>query len=351
MSSNALDFRHISYAGQQALEYIDGRRKGLIKSLKTSHEKLNKRTLGGFEWNKIITLAGLSGSGKSMILEQWKRDFVDLNPEQDFEILSFEFEMLGRDQVARSVSGKMNVTTKYLFSGDDHNITDEEYNQIQEIIVKTINRYPIYYVDEIGSVDEVQNTIAKFVEEHQLIEKNKALVVTLDHVLLTKARHTDEELKKIKYLYDMAIEIKKKFDHMGQRILFVFLSQLNRDIEKSENRILNNKLHYPQKTDLFGSSHIFFSSDIVIVSHRPAKIPGINWYGLPFGEAYPKGLPTKCPEDPDRDMIYWHVLKNRGDDDAILMMVEDFRNSRVVDYNPKMFDSNTENGERDNSGG
>lgn len=341
MSSNVLEYRHISHAANQALEYIDGRRKGTIKSLKTSHEKLNQQTLGGFEWNKIVTLAGLSGSGKSMILEQWKRDFVDLNPEQDFEILSFEFEMLGRDQVARSISGKMNLTTKELFSGNNNKISDDQFKQIQNVVNSSIIKYPIYYIDELGDVDQVRETIMSFVKDKQIFEKNKSLVVTLDHVLLIKEKRSDEELKKIKQLYDMCIELKKLFDHHNQKILFILLSQLNRDIEKNENRILNNKLHYPQKTDLFGSSHIFFSSDIVIVSHRPAKIPGINWYGLPFGDAYPKGLPTKCPENPDRDMIYWHVLKNRGDDDAILMMLEDFRNSKVVDYNPKMFDTTT----------
>jgi hypothetical protein len=329
-----MSYKPITIAVEKALNYIDGRRKGEIKSLKTSHSKLNNVTLQGFEWNKIITLAGLSGSGKSMILEQWKRDFVNLNPEEEFDILSFEFEMLARDQVARNISGNMELSTRYLFSGESENqrISDEEYlricNQAQEI-----STYPFFYVERIHSVDEVEAIILQFIKDKNMMTSGRGVIVTLDHTLLTKDKQGDSERQTLTKLYSMAIGLKQYCEDTGMKILFIFASQLNRDIIEGD-RVLNPKLHYPSAKDIFGSSALYNGSDYVIISHKPAGISGMpKYYGLPIGN-YKQGLPVYCPEDPSRAMVYWHVLKQRGGEPATLMMVEDFKHSKVVDYVP-----------------
>jgi len=327
--SSKLQYRHISHAAKKTIDYIEGRRYGRYRSLKVSHEKLNRITLNGFEWNKIVTLAGLSGSGKSMIAEQWKRDFVDCNPDEDFVILSFEFEMLSTDQIARTISGKMEISTRKLFGAEDP-LEEEEMKQVKEI-ADSVGRYPIFYVDNMGTVDDIRETILQFAEEQRIKESNKGLIVTLDHVLLTRGKQGESERSTLQSLYEMCIEIKKQFDHDDMKILFILLSQLNRDIEDKE-RILNPKLHFPQRSDLFGASAIFFSSDYVIVTHNPSTL-GITSYGV--GEKFPAGLPAKHPRDPSKSMIYWHVLKSRGGLPSVLMMVEDFAHSRVLDYKNK----------------
>lgn len=332
--SSKLTYRHISYATKKTLDYIEGRRRGYIKSLKVSHEKLNRVTLNGFDWNKIITLAGLSGSGKSMIVEQWKRDFVDCNPDEKFLILSFEFEMLATDQIARNISGKLELTTRKLFGAEDP-LTETDLINIKQV-AEEVGKYPIYYIDSMGTVGDIRETILAFAKEQNLRETNTGLIVTLDHVLLTKGDQGELERKTIQSLYEMCIELKKQFDHDEMKILFVLLSQLNREIEDKE-RILNPKLHFPQRSDLFGASSIFFSSDYVIVTHNPASL-GITAYGI--SDKYPAGLPVKHPRDPSKNMLYWHVLKSRGGLPAVLMMVEDFSHSRVLDYKNKSEEDN-----------
>lgn len=47
---NALPIRHISAAVTSAKDFIDKRRKGQIKSLKTSKKKLNDALLDGLDW-------------------------------------------------------------------------------------------------------------------------------------------------------------------------------------------------------------------------------------------------------------------------------------------------------------
>lgn len=329
-----MSYKPITYAVDKTLKYIDGRRKGEIKSLKVSHNKLNNVTLQGFEWNKIVSLGGLSGSGKSMILEQWKRDFVDLNPDEQFYVLSFEFEMLARDQIVRNLSGKLNLSTRYIYSAesDTQKVTDNEYidicNKIQEI-----STYPFYYVERIQSVTEIEKIILSFMEDKDLMNSDKGLIVTLDHVLLTKGKDGETERKIISDLYTKAIELKQYCEDVGMKILFLFASQLNRGI-RDNDRVLNKQLHYPSEKDLFGSGSIFNGSDYVIITHKPSSIVGMpKYYGMPIGE-YKEGLPVYCPEDESRSMIYWHVLKNRGGEPATLMMVEDFKHSRVEDYEP-----------------
>jgi hypothetical protein len=58
ITSNSLTFKHISHATSEALDYIDSRRKGTIKSLKTRWKKFNDTCMGGIEPNTIYTIAG-----------------------------------------------------------------------------------------------------------------------------------------------------------------------------------------------------------------------------------------------------------------------------------------------------
>jgi len=58
---NKLEYRHIFEPTKEIIEYIDNRRKGIVKSLKTRWHKFNKTCMGGIEPNTISTIAGISG--------------------------------------------------------------------------------------------------------------------------------------------------------------------------------------------------------------------------------------------------------------------------------------------------
>lgn len=278
-----------------------------------------------------MTLAGLSGSGKSLICEEFKRDFVDLNPDDKFDILSFEFEMHSKDQVARNLSGKLGMSTKYLYSGEDNFIKDDEFEHIENVAM-SLRRYPIYYVDDFGSVDEIRDTVLDFVDRQDLLSRDRGLVVTIDHVLLTKGKQAEAEKKVIDTLSHMCVELKKKLTSMGLRVMIILLSQLNRNIE-TPDRVMNNMLHYPTKNDIFGASSLFQASDYVLVTHKPAVVDGIGEYYGPPRASFPKGLPVYTPEDEERAMVYWHLLKERFGKPKVLMMVDYFEQSSCKEYN------------------
>jgi hypothetical protein len=59
--SNSLTYKHISQPADEIVEYIDHRRKGKVRSLRTKWLKFNNITMGGIEPNIIMTVAGISG--------------------------------------------------------------------------------------------------------------------------------------------------------------------------------------------------------------------------------------------------------------------------------------------------
>lgn len=329
-SDNTLEYNHLSKGAHTALEFIDMRRKGMAPSLKTSFRKLNSALLNGIDWYRIFTIAGLSGSGKSTIAENLKRDFIDLNPDEKFKILSFEFEMRIEDQIARNLSSKVHKSVKDIYSAENP-LNDADFDKIESLLEET-KLSPIYYVDNVGSVEQIISTIKKFVLDMNLSEKEEGVVITIDHLLLTKGKEGDSEKRKIDNLMFELVALKKYFSSIGQKCLFITISQLNRDI-KTGDRVLKRKLHFPTQNDLFAASSIFYCSDYVLITHNPSTIEGLGLVYGPSTAEHPNGLPVMCPNDPDRAMIYWHIIKERFGETCIIPMVEDFKNSRLEEFN------------------
>lgn len=295
-------------AAREAVIYIDKRRKGEIKSLKTPWDKYNSVALGGIEWNTIHTIAGASGSGKTAILNQLETSLIELNPIEEFDILSFNFEMLARNLITRKLSNKLDKTTQQLLSGE-HNgvpVTDTEYAQIIEE-GKKFASMNIFYVDVPGTPEDIHDTVISFVKNRP---SGRGLIVLLDHTILVKGKGIEKERATLVELMTMFNTLKKQY-----KICFVILSQLNRESESVER--LNEPMHhYPKKRDLFGSDSIYQFSDVVSVIVNPEFL-GLETYG-------PKGLPVK-------GFLYWHFLKVREGSPCIAKMYNKLKYNKVED--------------------
>lgn len=92
-SVKPLKYKHITKSTDEALKYIDDRRKGISKSLRTRWKKFNDACMGGIEPNTIYTICGISGSGKSSFINSLENDIFDLNPTDDFIVLNFNLEI------------------------------------------------------------------------------------------------------------------------------------------------------------------------------------------------------------------------------------------------------------------
>ena len=261
ISSNSLTFKHISSATDEIIQYIDNRRKGVSKSLKTKWNKFNNICNGGIEPNVLITVGGISGSGKSSFVSSLENDLFDLNPDVDFVVLSFNFEMVSSKVVGRKLSYKLKKTVSELYTAVTP-LSDYDFNNVIQQ-AKEIRSYPIYYVDNPGTVTEIRNTINVF---RELVSKDKWLIILLDHTLLLKLQAGQGEREVINELQRLFIEQKK----IGLTTI-IQLTQLNRDIESVE-RINNPLLHFPQRKDISSSDSVYQCSDIVLVLHAPQKL-------------------------------------------------------------------------------
>lgn len=280
-----LSIRPISVVANEALNYIKARKEHNIISLATRWKKLNRCCMGGIEPNTVYTIAGISGSGKSSVANLIQTDLIDLNPNMDIVVLTFSLEMVGFRQIGRTLSNKLRRTTSDLYSSQQ-DLDDDTYQKVINVS-NQLKKYPIYFVDNPGSPEQVRQTILSFYDKY-VKEQNKYFVIIYDHTLLTKRVGTTIET--MSELQEVFIQIKKL-----PLTSIIQLSQMNRNIESPE-RINNPLAHYPMRSDLSSSDSIFQASDYVLVIHRP-EILNIHEYG-------PDHLPTK-------NKVYIHILKNR----------------------------------------
>lgn len=308
LTSNSLTFKHISNSATEIFQYIDGRRLGTIKSLKTKWKKFNDTCMGGLEPNTIFIVASISGGGKSAFISSLEEDIFELNPNEDIIVLNLSFEMQSSKIVGRKLSYKLKKTASELYSVKSK-LTETELSDINKEL-QSIKNYPIFYVDSAGTVEEISNTITKF---RELYVKDKWLIITIDHALLTKSMSGEKERETLVNLQRLLIQEKK----IGKTTI-IELSQLNREIEEKD-RITNPSLHFPQRRDIAGSDSLYHGADYVLVLHRP-EVLGLKAYGI-------NNWPVK-------DMIYMHILKNRSGELKILSFVNNLMYNSIEEYIP-----------------
>ena len=277
--------RPMKVVAQEAINYIEGRRSHNVVSLKTRWTKFNRQCMGGIEPNTVITIAGISGSGKSSFANCLATDIIDLNPNEDTIVLNFSLEMVAFRQVGRTLSNKLRKTTSTLYSSET-DLDDQTFGQVIKVC-NQLKEYPIYFVDMPTTPMQVQEIIYNFYNTHVKGTK-KHFVILYDHALLTKPIGT--VLETIAELQRVFIQVKKL-----PLTSVIQIAQMNRNIEAPE-RINNPLSHYPMRSDLSSSDAIFQGSDYVMALHRP-EILNIQEYG-------PNHLPVQ-------NKVYIHILKNR----------------------------------------
>ena len=311
-------FTPIAKASTEAYKYIIERRDGLMPSAKTSLRQLNEGLLDGIPWNRIVSIAGGSSSGKSSILEQIKYDIVDAD--DSVECLSFEFEMAGPDQVIRYICRHTHIGIKTLKSASGYRMTEEDEKKVEEAL-KELSAKNVFYVDTSMTVSEIKKAIFDFIVEREILTLNKKLLITLDYAGLTKTSGYEDKRIMLDNLFEMFVEVKKTLIRDGIPVIIMPLLQQNRNVMTVE-RLKNPQFHYPDPSDIAGSSTPFNSSDIVLFAMNPSKLKGIEAYG-------PNKKPIKDREN--KPYIYMHSLKNRDGDVGVWDFRADFSKYSLYD--------------------
>lgn len=301
------------------INYIKKRASGEIQPLATCYSKLNKALGGGFEANTMVTLSGLSGTGKSSLSKRLMSSMTEniIESGRNCVALSFNFEMLAHKTIGREISNMSKMTLKELYSSDNP-LSEYAINKLVKNYYDKINKFPIIYVEEPEDHITIGKTIYYYWKK-LCKDNNSVMIVEIDHAVITKGKTGDNQKSKIDDLMETINRIKKKIAAEGGEVVYLILSQMNRDI-KHRDRVVDPQQHYPISSDIFASSSIEFFSDYIIITHTPAKLH-IKSY---TDNKFPTVLINE--DESQSNFIYWHIIKNRdGEPDVIIPMLDNLK--------------------------
>lgn len=288
---------------EEELAYIEGRKTGTISSVRCQYKNINDVYMDGFEWGWIVTVGGMSGSGKTAFVNDIETGILDLNP--NVSLLSFNYEMTARRLIGRKISALYGITIKDLYSAGGK-LSDRDLQVIKNEIIPRIQNYDITYVEHRKSIPEMLDIIRNFIQA----KAPNGIIIDVDHALLLKRLKNVDERNTLIELAAELNNLKKEYP----KLLSFIITQLNREIEE-DDRVLNPKLHYPKKKDIFGSDALYQISDAVMVLHRP-EILGIQYYG-------PDQIICK-------DSVYLHHLKVRDGEPVINVFKNNLKHNKLI---------------------
>jgi replicative DNA helicase len=301
--SNAYYAKKYSDVLKKGLKYIDDRRKGRIKSFKTPWTGVNLAGINGIEWGSLVTIAARPSSGKTMWVSQLLKDSHIYNPDQDFNILEFQFEMDDKQYAARQYAAEV---------AKDYNVILSAHTKIDDFIFNQLIQYhdDTEILEKKGILRKLIGTplthldIEKAIKHHYVDMGSKPLIVTIDHSWLVKK--SPDEKEKINTLYNTADTLIRVKNDLPV-IIFV-VSQLNRTLEEPARRLPGSIVNYPSTSDLFGGDALQQSSDMVFALSRPWVLD----------------IPTYGPKNyiAGKTDVFLHILKarNGSQDESILFL-------------------------------
>lgn len=298
-----LPYKTPQQAIQDAREKIIAERSGEQYGLKTTFDELNIGMGKYFRFATVNLFGGLSGHGKSYLINKLNKDFLDdvLNKEVLFipVALHFGFEMSASDEILRNVASDLKVSYQYLLSSqynketEDYNvISDEEYLDIQGCFDSYANRNILYF-ETPGNIKQIYATVVSVIKAykqkaetynllHDLVKgdlgfKEYKFIVNIDHTLLIDKLGEKDTLELMANVGKYSIIMRKELECMVNLV-----GQLNNNIEDIR-RLSTPALHYPQKSDIYAQGQLYNACDNVFIIHQPEllKISNYGKYKYP----------------------------------------------------------------------
>jgi replicative DNA helicase len=302
----------------EGLEYMKGRMNGTITSLQTPWDSFNKIGAGGWEWQSTVILAGRSGNLKSTIKDNIIQQGFDLNKNEKFRVLNFSFEMIGRVTALREFSCAIARPYQYLCSADGQfNKTD--LAKCYEYAKKKANteNFPVDVVDEPCTINEFVDIIEEYMLSFKTETGFTKTVISVDHSLLfVIAPFERDEHEMLRNLGNALTKLKKRYP-----IIFIVLSQLNRNVERPERMEDGKSGNYVTKSDIYGSDSLVNHADLILGVSRPATV-NIRYYGT-----------SRFIIQDDQDLIV-HWLKVRNGSTGISFFRCDFDSMTIRESDP-----------------
>ena len=302
-------------AFNDALKYMLKRSTGEEKSIYTPWPKFNDATTDGLEWNTLTVIGGRPGSGKTLIKDQIIRESFTLNPNDDFRVLEFQLEMVGRTSALREFSSITGKTYKELCSAGS-TLTQDVLNNCHQYAKERV-KYPVDIISTPMTVNQMRDQVDMYMNLH----KGKKTIITLDHTMLVKrAPYQSNSLDMLFELGEFFTQTKRDYP-----CLFIALSQLNRNIDNPERAQQGKYGNFILESDIFGSDAMLQHADTLIGINRPAK-QKIKFYG-----------PDRYIIEDDRTLVL-HFLKARNGDTRMSFFKAMFEKMEIAEMKTPAMD-------------
>jgi len=306
--------RNYSEILAEGLGYINDRRHGRIKSFKTPWLGFNRAGINGLEWGSLLTIGARPGSGKTMISSQILREARTQNPDQDFNILEFQFEMGAKQSASRAFAAEVALDYNVVLS-TDRQLDDYVYGLMQTHLadVKAMEAVGIRRIQINKPLTNKEIVDAVHLYYNKL--GGKPMIITIDHSWLIK-KNADER-EKIATLYNTVEALMQLKNELP--VIIIMLTQLNRTIDDPSRKNPGSVGNFPTSSDIFGGDALMQGSDMVAVLNRPYK-SDIKIYG-------PRSYECKSED------VFMHLLKNRNnsDDNNLIYLKMDGVRQRMIE--------------------
>ena len=290
----------------EALKYMLDRQSGKEKSIQTPWPKFNDAITDGLEWNTLTVIGGRPGSGKTLIKDQIIRESFIHNPAEEFRVLEFSFEMVGRTSAIREFSSITGKTYKELCSAGS--VLSNDTLNTCHLYAKERIKNPVDIISTPMTVNQMREQIDAYMNMH----KGVNTMITLDHTMLVKrAPYQNSTLDMLFELGEFFTQCKRDYP-----CLFIALSQLNRNIDSPDRAIDGKYGNYILESDIFGSDAMLQHADMLIGINRPAK-QKIRFYG-----------PDRYIIENDRTLVL-HFLKARNGDARMIFFKAKFEQMQI----------------------
>lgn len=302
----------------ESLDYLQGRQNGTIRSIQTPWPKVNDALTAGFEWNTITVIGGRPASGKTLIAQQVIRESFPLNPTENFRVLQFQLEMLARTSAIREYSSVIGKSYKYLCSAEGVQLSNDDLKICYAHAKKSVE-YPIDIVESAPTVEQFKDIIKNYMNTHSVkTEDGKKeftkTIITLDHsLLIKKAAGEKNKNDMLNNLGEALTLLKRQYP-----IIFIILSQLNRNIDHPDRAEDGKYGNYILESDIFGADALLQHADTVIGINRPGK-QKIRFYG-----------PDRFIIEDDKVLVL-HFLKCRNGDTRLSFFKAEFERMRIAE--------------------
>lgn len=267
----------------ETIKYLDGRRKGLIKSIKTPYSRFNSAGVDGWEWHSCVVICARPSGAKSLSKDEIVRKAFDLNPDIDFRILEWELEMVPQVTIIREFTSVLEKSYKFLCSADSDEFgrklgvehLKQCYEYAQEKIKRTAtsNGSKINVVYDPPTVKEFEQTIISYMEDFKQPDGNYTpTIITIDHARKI-LRGSDTETEMLYKLGAVINSLKRKYP-----LIFIILNHLLREVDRAERNKPGEYANYITTSDIFGGDAWQQTADILIAFNIPAK-QDLRFYG------------------------------------------------------------------------